>query len=638
MTPVRAPLADAALTRLTDLEPELLDPARLLSAFGHVAAAGGAPGVDGVSLDQYGANVDERLSALADDVRAGRYRPAGLLAVRIPKDRDPRGRELLIPTVADRVLMRAAHDLLAPAVDARLLPCAHGYRPGRSVRSAIRKTQTAIERRPWVADADIRDFFASAPHRVVLEALSTVVGDDRVLVLVERWLAAPALRAGSLVARDAGLPLGSPLSPLLANLVLHPLDMGLWRPDTTYVRFADDLVACCPDEAVARQQLEACAAILADLGLRLNEEKSRVLDSRRESFVFLGHLLRARPGGEQRQRELPRKRTLHLVEPGSRLTARGQRLILQRDGVEMLTVPVRRVREIVVLAPVDIASAAMTLCLGNGVDVSWLSDHGRWWGSLRTWRSESPGVLRDQVLATLDMDRCLALGRTMIAAKLANQKRLLQRHHSRGQADLSAVLRDFRQAERALGQARTRSAIMGAEGLASRAFFAGVATIVDPKLGFGGRVRRPPRDPVNAMLSFGYVLLTNEVATVCQQVGLDASFGVLHQLRAGRPSLALDLVEELRPVVVDSLVLATVGRHILRTEHFVSDPATGGTRLRDEARKVFLREYELRMLTLFAHEASGERVSYRRALTLQAQQLVRALRHPEVPYLPIRLK
>lgn len=489
-----------------------------------------------------------------------------------------------------------------------------------------------------MTDADIREFFASVQHRVVLQALGTIVADERLIALVGAWLAAPALRAGRTVRRDVGLPLGSPLSPLLANLVLHPLDIGLWRPDTTYVRFADDLVACCPDEQVARQQLDACAAILADLGLRLHDEKSRVLDSRRESFVFLGHLLRARPTGEEREREIP---------PYAHAAPRRARLPTDRARPASCA-SARRGRD------TDGAGSSRSRDRRAGAGRHRVGRHDlvphQRRGRLVDERSRAlvgkpphlaqrtPNVLRDQILATLDERRCLALGRTIIGAKLANQKRLLQRHQSRGEVDLSQMFRGFGKAERALEQATTRSALMGAEGLASRTFFAGIAALVDPAFGFGGRVRRPPRDPVNAMLSFGYVLLTQELATVCQQVGLDSCFGVLHQLRPGRPSLALDLVEELRPVIVDSLVLAVVHRRILRPDHFVDDPGTGGVRLRDEARKVFLREYELRMLSLFAHEASGERVSYRRALTLQAQQLARALRHPGISYLPIRLK
>lgn len=618
----------------------LCDPGRLQAAYGRVAAADGAPGVDGVSTGAFGEHLEERLAELTASVADGGYRPSALLALRIPKDRDPRGRELLVPTVADRVLQRAVHDLLSPAVEARLLPCVHGFRPGHSVRGAVRAAQSAVERRPWVADADVRDFFPDVPHERVLAALAAWVSDPRLLALVSAWLAAPAVRAGRSEPRDSGLPLGAPLSPLLANVVLHPLDLALWRPDTTYIRFADDLLACCEGAELAREQLALCARTLAEeVGVRLNEAKSRVVDARRESLVFLGHLIRASGKGEPPARERPQRRSLHLVEPGSRLSKRGGRLVVTRQGTDLLTVPLRRVRDIVVLAPVDLSSAAVTACLEQGIDIAWLSGHGRWWGSLRTWQSPSPELRRAQTLLSLDGERCLRIARGLLAAKVYNQKRLLQRQHARRghEAGLGAALEALAVAELAMAAAADRSALLGAEGGAARAFFSGLGRLLDPSLGFAGRVRRPPTDPVNSLLSFGYVLLTQEMDAACHRTGLDGDFGVLHQPRTGRPSLALDLVEELRAVVVDSLVVSVLHRRVLRAEHFCHDPATGGVRLKEEGRRVFLREYELRILTLFTHEPSGERVSYRRALVLQAEQFARTLRYPGCAYVPIRM-
>lgn len=291
--------------RIEGVAEALRDPARLCAAFGSVAKAGGAPGVDGVTVGVFGEDLLERVEALAAQLADGTYEPSLLLAVRMPKDRDPRGRELLIPCVADRVLQRAVHEILGPEVDARLLPCVHGFRPSRSVQRAVAACRAAVIDRPWVADADIRDFFATVPFASVLQALGTWVCDNALLALVEGWITASALRAGRVERRDAGLPLGSPLSPLLSNVVLHALDAAMMRPDTTYLRFADDLIVCCAEEAVARARLEACRAVLADLGLDLHAGKSRVLDARRESMVFLGHLVRSDADGAEARFERP---------------------------------------------------------------------------------------------------------------------------------------------------------------------------------------------------------------------------------------------------------------------------------------------------------------------------------------------
>ncbi len=177
---------------------------------------------------------------------------------------------------------------------------------------------------------------------------------------------------------------------------------------------------------------------------------------------------------------------------------------------------------------------------------------------------------------------------------------------------------------------------MGAEGAAARAYFGGLARCVPEAYGFSGRVRRPPTDPVNALLSFGYVLLTEEVTGAAWAAGLDADLGVLHATRAGRPALALDLVEEVR-VLIDALTVSVLRRRALRPEHFHDDLATGGTRMTDDGRRAFVHEYELKLLTLFTHPGTGERVSYRRALSLQAELFAQHLRDPGTRYLPILL-
>ncbi len=423
----------------------LCDPDRLMAAFAHVESAGGAPGVDGVRVSAFAEDLLPRVKTLAERVESGRYLTSPLLAVRMPKDRDPRGRELLIPTVEDRLLQRAVHDALSPVADGLLLPCVHGFRSGHSVQRAVEACRSAVVRRPWVVDADIRDFFASVPFETTLDALRAVAPDPRLLEIAEQWLSAPALRAGRQDPREAGLPLGSPLSPLLANLVLRPLDAALFSERVTYVRFADDLVVCCEGQAEATAAMEACGQALEPLGLALHAGKSRVVDTRSESLVFLGHLVRSDGsdgGGPQLER--PFRRTLHIVEPGAQLSTRGGRLILRRDGVELLSVPVRRVRDIVVLAPIGVTSGAMTVCLEHGIDVSWMSGHGRCWGALRTWRSRAPELRRLQAELMLDEPRRLAFARILVEAKVRNQRRLLQRRRSRdADSGLDLALREL---------------------------------------------------------------------------------------------------------------------------------------------------------------------------------------------------
>lgn len=179
--------------------------------------------------------------------------------------------------------------------------------------------------------------------------------------------------------------------------------------------------------------------------------------------------------------------------------------------------------------------------------------------------------------------------------------------------------------------------IMGYEGSASREYFRTWRHLLGELWGFSGRQRRPPPDPVNAMLSFGYTLLAHEAVAALETAGLDPAVGFLHQARWGRPNLALDLMEEFRPLIVDSVVLRCVTTGVVRPDEMDIHPEHG-CRLNTRARRAFLAAYERRMLTLFTHETAGRRVSYRVGLGLQAKALARTILDSHRPYRPVRWK
>lgn len=179
--------------------------------------------------------------------------------------------------------------------------------------------------------------------------------------------------------------------------------------------------------------------------------------------------------------------------------------------------------------------------------------------------------------------------------------------------------------------AKEPGSLLGVEGTAARVYFEQFATLLSPRTGGGGvgvfsfesRNRRPPRDPVNALLSFGYALLAKDCRIALQGVGFDPMVGFYHRPRHGRPALALDLMEEFRPLVVDSTVLSAVNTEVVRASHFVH--AAGGCSLTDDGRRAFLGAYERRMDTEITHPVFGYTITYRRVLEVQARLLARAV-------------
>jgi RNA-directed DNA polymerase len=271
-----------------------------------VKANKGAAGVDEQSLTEFEADLKGNLYKLWNRLSSGSYFPPPVRAVEIPK-RDGSPRRLGVPTVADRIAQTVVRGYLEPGVEPDFHPDSYGYRPGRSALDAVGVCRERCWRRDWVLDLDIRSFFDSVPHDLVLKAVAHHTDLRWVLLYVERWLKVPLQHEdGSLVGRDRGTPQGSAVSPLLANMFLHyafDLWMAREHPGVRFERYCDDVIVHARSEREARQLRAAIASRLADCGLELNERKTRIVyckDSTRrgsyehESFDFLGYTFRPR--------------------------------------------------------------------------------------------------------------------------------------------------------------------------------------------------------------------------------------------------------------------------------------------------------------------------------------------------------
>ena len=278
-------------------------------AWKRVAENGGAPGADGVTIEDFKADLGDNLYKIWNRMSSGTYFPPPVRAVEIPKSSG--GTRILgVPTVGDRVAQTAAALALEPRTEAVFHDDSYGYRPRKGALDAVARCRERCWAKDWVIDLDIRKFFDSVPWDLVIKAVqANVTHEQRWIVLyVRRWLAAPIVMPdGRTQARDRGTPQGSSASPVLANLFMHyAFDKWLERefPTVEFERYADDAVVHCVTERQAREVLAALQERMAEVGLELHPGKTRIVycqDGKRRrrdcpetAFTFLGYTFRAR--------------------------------------------------------------------------------------------------------------------------------------------------------------------------------------------------------------------------------------------------------------------------------------------------------------------------------------------------------
>ncbi|HVC35555.1 MAG TPA: type I-D CRISPR-associated endonuclease Cas1d [Chloroflexota bacterium] len=332
--------------------------------------------------------------------------------------------------------------------------------------------------------------------------------------------------------------------------------------------------------------------------------------------------------------------TLYLTEQRSVVQKDGDVIVVRvpedaRTGqkARKVEVPMLKIDRVVVVGNVTLTMPLIHAFLESQIDVCLLSYHGRFRGRLSGEFSKNAPLRIAQHRAAADFERSLDLARRFVVGKLVNLRTTLLRHNRK--ADDPAVARAAAQLKAAVDSAedaRDPDQLRGIEGSASAAYFGVFDRLIrSDSFAFEKRTRRPPTDPVNALLSFGYALLTGDVGTAVNVVGLDPYVAFLHVAVYGRPALALDLMEEFRPLIVDSVVLRMVNNGEIKPDDFVDD--LGSYRLTDGARKQFLLQYETRLGDEISHPTFEYKATYRRCLELQARLLAKTLTG-EIPDYP----
>ncbi|TNE65424.1 MAG: CRISPR-associated endonuclease Cas1 [Alphaproteobacteria bacterium] len=673
----------------------------MASLFDHIIAAdslarawqkvyrnAGAPGGDGVSTGAFAADSDLRLRRLAHDLASGLYRPGPLRWLMIPK-RQGGQRQLAIPCVVDRVAQTSAAMVLAPVLEPHFEDSSFAYRPGRSAEQAARRV--ALLRRQgfhWVVDGDLKDYFDSIPHRPLLDRLARYVADDRVLDLVALWLEASS-DAG------VGVPQGSPISPLLANLYLDDVDEAIAGQGVRLVRFADDFVLLCKSRPKAENALERLQGLCAAHGLALNADKTRIVGFD-QAFSFLGKkFVRSlmvdslgNPGGDPVQQpptdgpgnlpdadaegpearddtgavvqpsvlikkpetaaqapmpddsgtpgRLPAIRPLYVLEAGRRVgLAHGTALEVREGDTVLLRVPLKEVGRLELGHRVEAEDQALRALADEGVIVHFLDGMGGLSGTLYPAGLGDGRLQLAQARYALDAGLRLAHAGRVVAGRLGNMHALLKRLNRRRKLEMVDAATDrIAHLRRKLVIARSLDGLRGMEGEAASRYWRALNASLEHGWSFARRDRHPAPDPVNAVLDWTASLLCRDVGAAIGRAGLHAGFGTLHAEGRGREACAFDLMEEFRAPLAEGLCVYLFNNRVLGRDDFIKQD--GGVRFASGSGTKLIANYEKWLARPVRSPQGKARISWRDLILLQARALADSY-VADTPYEPYRM-
>lgn len=289
---------------------KVMDSKTLWRGWRRVKAKAGAPGVDRVGVERFARTAEERLQRLEASLKSASYCPQAVRRVEIPK-RDGGRRPLGIPTVTDRVVQAAVVEVIEPIFESRFAPRSYGFRSGRGCKDALRDVDEALKLGlVHVVDADLKSYFDSIPHAGLLARVHERVKDGTVLRLIEGFLNQPIMSEVACWTPETGTPQGAVLSPLLANIYLHPLDVEMQDAGYRMVRYADDFVVLCGSAEAAQAALVRIRRWVAEAGLTLHPEKTRIADLGQPAgyFDFLGYRFHGKLAGGVGHTIKPKKR------------------------------------------------------------------------------------------------------------------------------------------------------------------------------------------------------------------------------------------------------------------------------------------------------------------------------------------
>jgi CRISP-associated protein Cas1 len=645
-------------------------------AWKQVARKSPSAGIDGITTELFATVKTEQLTILQEQLLQQSYHPDPARGFYIPKTNG--GKRLLgIQTVKDRIVQRWLLEEIYLPLENSLTNCSYAYRPNRGIQLAVEDVYFYYHNQPvWVIKADLKNFFDSLCWTLLLVELEKLETDREITELIAQQLKAGIVIRGQHFYPTQGVLQGAILSGALANLYLNSFDQNCLDRGFKLVRFGDDFVIICHSKTEAEKTLDLVNHLLNKIYLQLQPEKTRIFTPQDE-FTFLGYQFRdgqifapppitthqkkcLLPSGQAQAKPIyihsflsrppqicsisknQNKSTLTVINPqhyftqtmttlyitdqGSSLTVKKQQFRVFVKGELLCQIPVNRVSHIVLFGCTHLTHGAIRLALARRIPVLYLSQRGHYFGRLETDGQAKVTYLTQQVLCSQNPQFVRTQGENIVRAKLHNSRILLMRLNRRHKNELvTSAIAQLKELMNCLPLAESMDALRGYEGKGATVYFQALGSLFQGELSFEKRTKRPPKDPINSLLSLGYTFLSQNVHSFVETMGLHTHFGNLHVPRDNHPALVSDLMEEFRSQVVDSLVAYLINKKIFTPEDFTPPDPQDGVYLHPDSLKKFLKHWEDKLNSEITHPTTGYKVSLRRCLELQVREYIACL-------------
>jgi len=330
---------------------------------------------------------------------------------------------------------------------------------------------------------------------------------------------------------------------------------------------------------------------------------------------------------------------LYVTEHGAEINVDGGYFVVKHKDGMLHKVPKETLESVALFGNVSVTTPCIKQFLQKGIAVSYFSPKGAYFGRLESTRHKNIKRLKKQFKKTEDEFFCLELARKIVYAKINNQVVVLRRYDRHRNINIASEISMMKMSMQRLDEVTTIDGLRGFEGIAAKSYFKAISHLIDPKFEFKGRNRMPPKDPFNSLLSLGYTLLMYEIYGEIENKGLSPYAGFFHQDAERHPTLASDLMEEWRAVIVDSVILSLIQGQEISVDCFHKDDETGGVFIDNTGMKIFLNKMENKLRSETGYIQSTYKMSFRKALWHQVNQLTSAIENNDVDmYNPILIR